>query len=31
MKQAQAENVPILMKASPKGVELYEKAGFGES
>lgn len=28
MKQAQAENVPILMKASPKGVELYEKAGF---
>jgi GNAT superfamily N-acetyltransferase len=28
MQQAQAEGVPIVMKASPKGVGLYERAGF---
>ena len=28
LRQAQVEDVSVLVKASPKGVELYEKAGF---
>jgi len=28
LSQAEAEGVPVVMKASPKGVNLYEKAGF---